>query len=231
MQQDRAQAVAAAVAALDEKTAIALVTEALADGDSSLHIVRAAQDGMQNVGVRYEQQDIFLSGLIMAGEIFRGIMNLVQPGLETELVGDASGKVLLGTVAGDIHDIGKNMAALAFRMFGFTVEDLGVNVPPERFLEATHEFQPDVIGFSGLISVAFTSMKETVRLIKEHAEEMDPVPVTIVGGGTIDEIVARYIGADHWTTDAMEGVRICQRVLEVDGGVQSTTGETPVTAS
>ena len=217
MGQDSIQAISAAVAALDEKEAINSVKDALAAGESSLSIVRAAQEGMQSVGVRYEQQDIFLSGLIMAGEIFRGVMELVEPGLETELVGDASGRVLLGTVAGDIHDIGKNMAALAFRTFGFTVEDLGVNVPPERFLEASRDFAPDIIGLSGLLSVAFTAMRDTVALIRSHAAELAQIPITIVGGGTIDEVVARYIGADHWTTDAMEGVRICQRVMEGAG--------------
>lgn len=176
--------------------------------------MRAAQEGMQSVGVRYEEQEIFLSGLIMAGEIFRGVMELAQPGLENEFVGDASERVLLGTVAGDIHDIGKNMAALAFRTFGFTVEDLGVNVPPERFLEATKDFAPDIIGLSGLLSVAFTAMRHTVALIKEHADELAPVPIVIVGGGTLDEVTAQYIGADYWTTDAMEGVRICQSLME-----------------
>ena len=203
-----------AVAALDERQSIALVKQALEGGESSVRIVRAAQDGMQTVGLRYEQQDIFLAGLIMAGEIFRAIMDLAQPGLENELVGDASGHVLLGTVAGDIHDIGKNMAALTFRMFGFTVDDLGTNVSPERFLEAVKAASPDIVGMSGLLSAAFTSMRDTVALIKSHADELTRVPVTIVGGGTIDEIAARYIGADHWTTDAMEGVRICQGFME-----------------
>jgi methylmalonyl-CoA mutase cobalamin-binding domain/chain len=214
VKQDKVQAIAVAVAALDEKAVIGLVREALAARESSLSIVRAAQEGMQSVGVRYERQDIFLSGLIMAGEIFRGVMELVEPGLETELVGDGSGRVLLGTVAGDIHDIGKNMAALAFRTFGFTVEDLGVNVPPERFVEAARDFAPDIIGLSGLLSVAFTAMRNTVALIRDHADELPRVPIIIVGGGTIDEVVARFIGADYWTTDAMEGVRICQGVME-----------------
>lgn len=214
MGQDVLADITAAVAALDEQQAIALVKRALENGESSLRIVRAAQEGMQCVGVRYEEQDIFLAGLIMAGEIFRGVMELAQPGLENELVGDASGKVLLGTVAGDIHDIGKNMAALAFRMFGFTVEDLGVNVPPESFLEAVKTYSPDIVGMSGLLSVAFTAMRDTVLLIRSHEEELARVPVIIVGGGTIDEVAARYIGADHWTTDAMEGVRICQSLRE-----------------
>ncbi len=159
---DALQTISAAVAALDEKTAVRLVEAAVAEGGNSVDIVRAVQEGMRTVGERYEQQDIYLSGLIMAAEIFRSVMAIAQPGLEAELQGDASGRVLLGTVAGDIHDIGKNMAALAFRMFGFTVEDLGVNVPPEVFLQAARTFKPDIVGLSGLLSLAFTAMRDTV---------------------------------------------------------------------
>jgi 5-methyltetrahydrofolate--homocysteine methyltransferase len=208
------QAITAAVAALDERSAIRLVDEALKAGESSLGIVRAAEEGMRAVGERYERQEIFLSGLIMAGEVFRGIMQLAQPGLENELIGHASGRVLLGTVSGDIHDIGKNMAGLAFRTFGFTVEDLGVNVPAERFLEAAKSFRPDIVGLSGLLFVAFTAMRDVVNLFKDQAGEFGKAPIIMIGGGTIDQNIAGYVGADYWTTDAMEGVRICQRVME-----------------
>jgi methanogenic corrinoid protein MtbC1 len=210
-------AISAAVADLDDKAVLRLVKEALSAGESSVDVVHAVEAGMRTVGERYEQKDIYLAGLIMAGEIFRSVMELAQPGWENELVGNASGRVLLGTVAGDIHDIGKNMAALALRMFGFTVEDLGVNVPPEIFLEAAKSFRPDIVGLSGLLSVAFTAMRDTVALFREHASDFEAVPIFVIGGGTIDEQVARYVGADLWTDDAMEGVRLCQRALENRG--------------
>ncbi len=208
------ETISAAVANLDERTAIRLVQAALSKGVSSVDIVHAVQAGMRIVGERYEQKDIFLSGLIMAGEIFRRVMELAQPGLENEIVGTASGRVLLGTVAGDIHDIGKNMAALAFRMFGFTVDDLGVNVPPESFLDAAKKTKPDIVGLSGLLLTAFTAMHDTVALLKEHLTSVVPAPIYVIGGGTINEQVARYVGADLWTDDAMEGVRLCQQALE-----------------
>jgi dimethylamine corrinoid protein len=208
------QALTAAVAALDDKSARRLVQEAVDRGETTEAIVQATKDGLQEVGERYERQEIFLSGLIMAGEIFRGVMDLVLPDWESEAPSDGgSGKVLLGTVAGDIHDLGKNMASLTFRAFGFTVEDLGVNVPPEDFLEAARHFKPDIIGMSGLLSLAFDSMQETVQLLRAHADELDS-PLLVIGGATIDEHVAGWVGADHWTNDAMEGVRICQRMLE-----------------
>ncbi len=203
-----------AVAALEEERVLRLVKEALDRGENSHDIVHAVQAGMRTVGERYERQDIYLAGLIMAGEIFRRVMELAQPGMEDEPVGDASGRVLLGTVAGDIHDIGKNMAALAFGMFGYTVEDLGVNIPPEDFLEAAKRMKPDIVGLSGLLSVAFTAMRDTLILFREHADELDTMPLFVIGGGTIDDQVARYVGADLWTTDAMDGVRLCQRALE-----------------
>ncbi len=206
------------VADLDKDAALAMVAEALASGESAVSIVHAVQEGMQKAGRRYEQQEIYLSGLIMAGDIFNSVMELVRPGLAEEIAGEASGRVLLGTVAGDIHDMGKNMAALAFRAFGFTVEDLGVNVPPERFLEAAKSFKPDIVGLSGLLSTAFESMRDTVTLFREHGSEWSEHPaVVVIGGGTIDEHVARYVGAGHWTNDAMEGVRICQQLLEDRG--------------
>jgi methanogenic corrinoid protein MtbC1 len=207
-------AISAAVADLNDRTVLHLVKEALAAGESSADVVHAVEAGMRAVGERYEQKDIFLSGLIMAGEIFRNVMELAQPGWENQLVSSASGRILLGTVAGDIHDIGKNMAELAFRMFGFTVKDLGVNVPPEAFLEAAKVYKPDIVGLSGLLSVAFTAMRETVALFREHAGELETAPVFVIGGATIDEHVARYVDTDLWTNDAMDGVRQCQRMLE-----------------
>lgn len=208
------QTLTAAVAALDEKGARALVEEALATGTNSVDITHAVEKGMQRVGERYEQQDIFLSGLIMAGEIFKSVMDMVRPGLEHVMVSNATGRVLLGTVESDIHDIGKNMASLAFRSFGFTIRDLGVNVPADRFLEEARSFQPDIIGLSGLLAVAFSSMRRTVELIRKHTETLPVRPAIIIGGCTIDEPVARYVAADFWTNDAMDGVRICQRYME-----------------
>lgn len=206
--------ISAAVTELDDKRVVRLVQEAVAAGESSLDVVRAVQAGMQSVGERYERKEIFLAGLIMAGEIFRMVMELARPEPESEWTGEASGKVLLGTVAGDIHDIGKNMAALAFQMFGFTVHDLGVNVPPEVFLETAQEQQPDIVGMSGLLTLAFGSMRDTVTLLRDRAAEFTRPPLLVVGGGTIDSQTAAFIGADLWTNDAMEGVRLCQRALE-----------------
>jgi methanogenic corrinoid protein MtbC1 len=102
---------------------------------------------------------------------------------------------------------------LTLRSFGFSVEDLGVNVPAERFLQAATTDHPDIIGLSGLLTVAFTSMRDTVTLLRDHADEFPTMPLIIIGGGTIDEQVARFVGADLWTSDAMHGVRLCEEAL------------------
>lgn len=211
---DALQAIREAVTTLDETRALSLVEEALGSGLNSGEIVRAVQNGLSDVGERYEREEIYLAGLIMAGEIFRGAMQLLQPGLEAEWSGNGSGRVVLGTVSGDIHDIGKNMAALALRMRDLEVTDLGVNVPPEEFLEAVRRFEPDIVGMSGLLVVAFDAMRETIALIREHASELAKQPLFVVGGGTITEQAARYIGADLWADDAMEGARQCLAALE-----------------
>lgn len=206
------EALTAAMAALDEERVLALVEEALAEGRSGIDVVHSCERGLRGVGERYEREQVYLAGLIMAGEIFRQVVALAQPSLELDMVGAASGKVLLGTVAGDIHNIGKNMVRMALRSFGFTVTDLGIDVPPARFLEEALAFEPDVVGLSGLVSAAYQSMQDTIELLHQNAQALGRRLPIVIGGGTIDERVCRFVGADFWTTDAMQGVRICQRI-------------------
>lgn len=198
---------------LEEAPALSLCQRLLDEGIDPLVLIKDCEQAMFAVGQRYAANQYYLSGLIMAGEIFREIMVLTQPLMKQQLTEGASGTVLLGTVAGDIHDIGKNAVAVALRCYGFAVRDLGVDVPPERFLRAVQESPPDVIGLSGLISVAFESMRETIQLIRGDGPTRDAIPV-IVGGTTLNERVCTLVGADYWTTDAMDGVRLCQSIME-----------------
>ena len=142
----------AEVLELKEAEVLALVQEHLQQGDDPLAIVEACEEGMRQVGQRYEQGEYYLSALIMAGEIFREVMELAQPVIEDRIRGNESGRILLGTVQNDIHDIGKNIQAMLLSCYGFTVLDLGVDVPAAEFLRQAREFQPDIIGLSGLLT-------------------------------------------------------------------------------
>jgi methylmalonyl-CoA mutase cobalamin-binding domain/chain len=202
------------LADLDESYVLKAVQRLLDKGEDPLPIIKACEQAMMLVGERYEKRKYYLSGLIMAGEIFREVMSMCQPLMEERLTGSVSGVVLLGTVQGDIHDIGKRIVEVALRCYGFTVEDLGVDVPPQRFVERVRENPPDVVGLSGLITVAYDSMKETVRLLTEQARPGRPTVPVIIGGSLLNQKICDFIGADFWTNDAMEGVRICRQIVE-----------------
>lgn len=202
-----------ALVELDERRTLALVPELLGQGASPLSILNSCQQALRVVGERYERQEYYISGLIMAGELFKEVLDLVQPLYEESPPGETAGTIVLGTVARDIHDIGKNLFATTLRGFDFNVIDLGVDVTPERFLDEVERSRPDVVCLSGLILAAFESMKQTVALLRAREAELHYHPPIILGGGTVDGRVCDYCGADSWSTDAMEGVRICQDLL------------------
>lgn len=199
------------VAELKEQETLELVLARLVQNDDPLHIVEDCQEGMRQVGERYERREYYLSALIMAGEIFREVMEILTPAIEMRFLGNESGVILLGTVQGDIHDIGKNSLSLLLSSYGFTVHDLGVDVPPGEFLKKAAQIQPDIIGLSGLLTSSYDSMRETIRLLRNAPEErLARIPI-VIGGNQLNEQVCQYVGADGWVTDAMSGVRLCQK--------------------
>jgi methylmalonyl-CoA mutase cobalamin-binding domain/chain len=203
----------ALIADLEEEAVLALVQERLTAGDDPLQILDECNAGMRLVGRKYENGEYFVSGLIMSGEIFREVVDLVQPLLKNQAAGEPSGRVLIGTVSGDIHDIGKNIVGMLLRCYGFTVIDLGVDVSPADFARQAREVQPDIVGLSGLITSSFEMMKETVRLLRAGEVGTDLSFPILIGGAMIDEQVCRYVGADYWEKDAMGGVRLCQKLM------------------
>lgn len=196
---------------LNESRTLEFTRELLAQGETTpVSILSTCQQALKVVGERYERQEYYISGLIMAGELFKEVLALVQPPEEQITTGESLGTVVLGTVAGDIHDIGKNLFGSSLRGFGFSVIDLGVDVSPETFVEEVYRSRPDVVGLSGLIMAAFDSMKTTVSLIRDSEAKLGYRPPVVLGGAIIDGRVSEYCGADSWSTDAMEGVRIFQ---------------------
>lgn len=197
-----------ALADLNEEVVLPLVEEVLADGVSALEILQVCQAGMVEVGSRFENQDYFVSDLMMSGEIFKEISELLEPGLKSGGA-EADGKVVIGTVKGDIHDIGKDIVVNMLKSANLEVIDLGVDVPPSKFIEALKETGATVLGMSGLLTLAFDSMKETIIAVEE-AGLADKVKI-MIGGGPIDANVSRIVGADNWGADAQEAVRIAKK--------------------
>jgi methanogenic corrinoid protein MtbC1 len=198
-----------AIADLNEELALNLVRERLAENDDPLTLIADCEKGLQQVGERYAQHKYYLSGLIMGGEIFYEVMELIQPVMEDRISGTGSGRILLGTVEGDIHDLGKNMFKLLLSCYKLTVYDLGVDVPPQEFLRQARKLQPDILGLSGLVTKAYDTMRETIRLFRQEGHQ---IPI-VIGGSQLSEEVFRYTGADYWVTEADAGVDLCLRLL------------------
>ncbi len=206
------------VADLKEEKALALVRERLAGGDDPLAVVYDCQEGMKIVGDRYNEGHYFIAGLIMAGEILRQVMELIGPVLHNSSQADkASGTVVLGTVQDDIHDLGKNIVKMLLACHGFTVHDLGVDVPPARFVAESERIQPDIIGLSGLITASYESMKQTIELIRSETADWYKKPYIIVGGSQIDKQISELIGSEYWVNEADAGVLLCKKLLEEHG--------------
>jgi methylmalonyl-CoA mutase cobalamin-binding domain/chain len=201
------------VADLEEKEVLDIVHKRIESGEDPMQILEECNEGMQLVGKRYEQGEYYIAGLIMSGEIFREVVEMVQPLLVKKANGKSSGRILVGTVSGDIHDIGKNMLGMLLTCYGFSVIDLGVDVPPAEFARKAVALQPDIVGLSGLITASFEAMKETVSVLRAEATKNKLSFPILIGGGMIDDQVCQYVGADYWLRDAMAGVRLCQSLL------------------
>jgi methylmalonyl-CoA mutase cobalamin-binding domain/chain len=198
-----------ALVEMKEEEALQRAKQLVADGSDPLKILESCSRAMEIVGQRFEKGVYFLPHLMMAGEMLKQITGMIKPLIEEQKTGDKGGKVLIGTVEGDIHDIGKNIVIFLLEANGFDVRDLGINQKPAKFVEAIREFQPKVVGMSGLLTLAFDSMKKTVQAI-EAAGLRETVRI-VIGGGVVTEKIKEYSGADAYAPDAMAGVRLCKQ--------------------
>ena len=198
-----------ALANLDEDGVRKLVRDKIDSGVAPMTIVNECREGMDIVGERYKEGDYFLSELIISGEIFKETMAVIEPLLKTGKSAQPVSKMVLGTVKGDIHNIGKDIVATLLTAAGFEVYDLGINVAPNIFVEKLDETGARILGLSGLLTPSFESMKETVQAV-EAAGLRDKVKI-IIGGGIVTEQVGKYVGADAFTNDGLEGVEMCKR--------------------
>ena len=198
-----------AIADMREDEALKLAQQMLDSGEDPAEILDAGKEAMKIVGDRYEHKEYFLPELIVGGDILKQIGDIVKPKLreQTGTVKPA-GKVVIGTVEGDIHDIGKDVVTFMLEVNNFEVHDLGVDVPSDRFVEAIRDLRPDAVGMSGFLTLAFDQMKSAIDAIKE-AGLRDSVKI-MIGGAPMDEAAAIYVGADAYGADATAAVRLAK---------------------
>lgn len=200
-----------AMSNMREQESLDIVNDLLSSGEDPLNILDTCTRAMETVGERFESGEYFLPELIMAGEILKQISELVKPNLAGDTGIEKKGRVLIGTVKGDIHDIGKDIVTFLLDVNGFEVHDIGIDVPPERFIEEIEKFKPQVVGLSGLLTVAYDAMKETIEAIAQ-AGHRDKVKI-MIGGGQMSEKVCEYVGADAYGEDAVAGVTLVKSWL------------------
>ena len=199
-----------AIAEMREEEAYALAKAMLDRGEDPVRVLELCRAAMDIVGKRFENLEYFLPELMLAGEMLENIGAIARP-LILEKSGGAAkklGRVLVGTVHGDLHDIGKNIVTFMLDINGFEVKDIGVDVPVQTFIDEIKAYQPDVVGLSGFLTLAFDSMKETVQAI-EAAGLRDQMKI-MIGGGQVDEAVRTYTGADAYGSSAVAAVTLCR---------------------
>jgi methanogenic corrinoid protein MtbC1 len=191
-----------ATADLDEDLVHTLTDQGLKDGLDPNDLLADCQAGLEIVGQRFEEGDYYLSDLMLAGEIFRTVADKLSE--SSGGTGPGKGKVIIGTVQGDIHNIGKDLVVTMLQAARYDVEDLGVDVPPDVFVDRIKDSGATVVGMSGLITIAYDSMKEVVE--KLEAQGLRDKVKVMIGGGPITEQVRQYVGADSFGNDAHSAV-------------------------
>jgi len=208
-------ALVTALADLEEEQALAIVQQRLDAGDDPLALFEDTRQAMEIVGERFAAGEYFIPELVFAGEILKEVSALIKPRITTPAEGERAEPVIIGTVAGDIHDIGKDIVVFMLDVNGFEVIDLGVDVPAQRFVEAIEQSGSQVVGLSGFLTIAFQSMKDTIAAIAD-AGLREKVKI-MIGGGPIDEHVRTFTGADAFGTDAMSAVELAKGWLPAEG--------------
>jgi methanogenic corrinoid protein MtbC1 len=197
------------LADLKEKEALKIAEDRLSAGEEPLKILDDARRGMEVVGKRFASSEYFIPDLVYSGEILKRITEMVKPKLSKAAETKRLGKIVFGTVAGDIHDIGKDIVVFMLDVNGFEVYDLGVDVPAQKFVEKIKETGAPIVGLSGFLTLAFDSMKQTIEAIKA-AGLRDKVNI-MIGGGQINDDIMKHTGADAYGKDAVAGVSLAKQ--------------------
>ena len=207
---DKGKQLAQQVAEMQEDEAVKLAREMLDSGYDPVKLLSHCREAMEIVGKRYEQGEYFLPELMLAGEMLKTIGDMAKPLIKQDAsAAKAAGTVIIGTVQGDLHDIGKNIVTFMLEINGFQVIDLGIDVPIADFVASIKEHKPQVVGLSGFLTLAFDAMKKTVEAIKA-AGLRDNIKI-MIGGGQVDDTVKTYTGADAFGLNAMDAVSLCKQ--------------------
>ena len=198
-----------AMVELEDDIVIELVKNQLKSRDP-ISIFEDLKFALIKIGDLFESEEYFLSDLIVAADTFKEASNIMEPYFSKN-TGEIKGKVLIGTVEGDMHDIGKNIIITLLRSEGFKVNDLGIDVSPEKFLEEVKKFKPDIVGLSGLLTSSLEPMKKTIQLIKDEYKNKI---IFIVGGVAVNEEWIKDTGADFGTTNAISGLKIINNIIK-----------------
>jgi methanogenic corrinoid protein MtbC1 len=198
---------------MDERAALAQIRARLDAGADPAALVEECRTGMERVGRLYEQGTYYISALIMAGEIIREAAELLIPLIEAARSDTGGGKMVIATVRGDIHDIGKNIVVALLDADGFTMVDLGVNVPPEQIADAVEHERPDVLGLSCLLTSGYEALRETIDLVRAQSSAWHPHLPVVLGGAAVDEMVKDRLGADAWCDDAARGLGVVRSLF------------------
>jgi trimethylamine corrinoid protein len=202
-----------AIIEMREEDALKITNQLLESGAQPLEVLEACRKALDVVGQHFEEGTYFLPELMLAGEMMNQISAIIKPKLAEMPDRERHGKVLIGTVEGDIHDIGKNIVSFMLDVNGFDVLDLGVDIPPQKFVDAVKDFQPQVVALSGFLTLSFDAMKNTVTAF-ESAGLREKVKI-MIGGGQINDEVKEYAGADAYGKDAMAGVAFAKKWVSV----------------
>jgi 5-methyltetrahydrofolate--homocysteine methyltransferase len=197
-----------AITEMREEDALKITTELLNDGASPADVLKDCKEAMEVIGTRFENGEAFIPELMLAGEMLTAITEILKPRMAEEAAQEKLGKIVLGTVQGDIHDIAKDIVGFMLDLNGFEVTDLGVDVAPEKFVETVKETGAKIVGLSGFLTLAFDPMKQTVTALKSAG--LGDVKI-MIGGGQVDENIRQFTGADAYGKDAMAAVALAKQ--------------------
>ncbi len=204
-----------AFADLEDEKVLELVKKQLEEERNPAEILDDLKKGMDRVGERFSNNEYFLVELVMSADVFSSALEILEPRLLDSQKQSEKGKIVIGTVRGDIHYIGKNLVVAFLKANGYQVYDLGEDVRPEQFVEKIKETGANILALSGLITMTHEVMRETIEALKE-AGIRDQVKV-IIGGGDTDQEVVNFTGADAFGKDALSAVKLIRKLLSQNG--------------